>query len=46
MPDGGTVDGSLVRELDSGGESSGVGGIHIRGDIGGGFDGVVASDIN
>ena len=41
-----TVDGGLVRELDSRGESGGVGGIDIRGDVGRGLDGVIAGDID
>jgi len=43
---GSTVDGGLVREFDSRGESSGVGGVDIGSDIGGRFDGVVAGDVN
>ena len=43
---GRTANGSLVGELDSWGESSGVGGINVRGDVGGRLDGVIACDID
>lgn len=46
MTAGGTVDGGLVRELDSGGESSGVGSIDVGGDICRGLDGVITGDID
>lgn len=46
MVGGDTVDGSLIRELDSGGKGGCVGGIDIRRDVGGRFSGVIASDID
>lgn len=41
-----TVDGGLVREFDSRGESSGIGGVDVRGNVGRGFDWVIASDVD
>ena len=41
-----TVDGGFVGELDSGGKCGYVGGIDIRGDVGGRLGGVIASDID
>lgn len=46
MTNDGTVDGSLVREFDSRGGNSGIGGIDIRGDVGGRLDGIVACDVD
>ena len=41
-----TVDGSLVRERNSGSESCGIGVVDIGGDVRGRFDRVVAGDID
>lgn len=46
MAAGSTVDGGLVRELNSGSESRGVGGVNIGGYIRGRLNGVIASDID
>ena len=41
-----TVDGSLVRERNSGSESCGIGVIDIGGDVRGRLDGVIAGDVD
>jgi len=46
MATGSAVDGGFVRELDSGSEGGGVGGIDIGGDIRGRLDGVTAGDVD
>ena len=43
---GSAVDGGLVRELNSGCEGSCVGGVNVRGNIRGGFHGVIAGDVD
>lgn len=46
MATGSTVDGGLVRELNSRSESSGVRGVNVGGDISGRLDGVIAGDVD
>jgi hypothetical protein len=41
-----TADGGLVREFDSRGEGSDIGGVDVRSNVGRWFDGVIASDVD